>query len=179
VWIAWDHIARVKDALAAAPGQYLVVPPPAGPKGRAYMPVLAGLGIPKGAPDRAGAAGVIEHLTKPAVQIATAAEVGFFPVVKAELPADLSPAIKLLAEGVAKTQTAPDALVALLPVGLGDKGGEFNKVYLDTFQRIVLRGEPVRTVLDSQAEAMRTIIAATKAPCWAPDAPSQGPCPVK
>ncbi len=179
VWIAWDHIARVKDALAAAPGQYLVVPPPAGPKGRAYMPVLAGLGIPKGAPDRAGAAGVIEHLTKPAVQIATAAEVGFFPVVKAELPADLSPAIKLLAEGVAKTQAAPDALVALLPVGLGDKGGEFNKVYLDTFQRIVLRGEPVRAVLDSQAEAMRTIIAATKAPCWAPDAPSAGPCPVK
>ena len=35
-------------------------------------------------------------------------------------------------------------MVALLPVGLGAKGGEFNKVYFDTFQRIVLRGEPVQ-----------------------------------
>ena len=42
VWIAWDHIARVKEALAAMPDKFLVVPPPAGPKGRAYMPVIAG-----------------------------------------------------------------------------------------------------------------------------------------
>ncbi len=40
-------------------------------------------------------------------------------------------------------------MVALLPVGLGAKGGEFNKVYFDTFQRIVLRGEPCKTVLDA------------------------------
>ena len=178
VWIAWDHIARVKDALQAAPGDYQVVPPPAGPKGRSYMPVLAGLAIVKGAPDRAGAAALIEHLTKPETQVLTAREVGFFPVVNADLPADLSPGIKLLADGIAKTQTAKDALVALLPVGLGDKGGEFNKVFADTFQRIVLRNEPVRATLDAQAEVMRGLIAATKAPCWAPDKPSTGPCPV-
>ena len=34
--------------------------------------------------------------------------------------------------------------MSLLPVGLGAKGGEFNKVYMDTFQRIVLRNEPVK-----------------------------------
>ena len=45
--------------------------------------------------------------------------------------------------------------VALLPVGLGAKGGEFNKVFIDTFQRIVLRGEPVRAVLDAEAEELR------------------------
>lgn len=179
VWIAWDHIARVKDALQQAPNDYLVVAPPAGPKGRAYMPVIAGLAIAKGAPDRKGAAELIAHLTKPETQVITASEVGFFPVVNATLPSTLSPGVKLLAEGVAKTQTAKDALVALLPVGLGDKGGEFNKVYVDTFQRIILRNEPVRAVLDTQAETMRSIMAATKAPCWAPDKPSDGACPVK
>jgi multiple sugar transport system substrate-binding protein len=179
VWIAWDHVARLKDALTAAPNQYVVFPPPAGPKGRAYMPVIAGLAISKGAPNRAGAAAVIEHLLKPQTQIATAAEVGFFPVIDAKLPADLAPGIKLEAEAIGKTQTAKDALVALLPVGLGDKGGEFNKVYFDTFQRIVLRGEPIRATLDSQAEALRTVMNAAKAPCWAPDKPSDAVCPVK
>jgi len=179
VWIAWDHISRLKDALQAAPDEYQVVPPPAGPKGRAYMPVIVGLSIVKGAPDRSGAAAVIEHLTKPETQILTAAETGFFPVVDAKLPADLAPGIKLLADGVAKTQSAKDALVVLLPVGLGDKGGEFNKVFTDTFQRIVLRGEPIRATLDAQAEVMRSVINAAKAPCWTPDRPSEGPCPVK
>ncbi len=179
VWIAWDHVARLKDALNAAPDQYVVFPPPAGPKGRAYMPVVVGLSISKGAPNRAGAVAVIEHLLKPQTQVATAAEVGFFPVIDAKLPADLAPGIKLEAEAIGKTQTAKDALVALLPVGLGDKGGEFNKVYFDTFQRIVLRGEPIRAALDTQAEALRTVMNAAKAPCWAPDKPSDGVCPVK
>ena len=179
VWVAWDHISRLKDALQQAPNDYQVVAPPAGPKGRAYMPVIAGLAIAKGAPDRKGAAELIMHLTKPETQLITASEVGFFPVVNATLPANLSPGVKLLAEGVAKTETAKDAVVALLPIGLGDKGGEFNKVYVDTFQRIVLRNEPVRATLDAQADVMRTIMAATKAPCWAPDKASEGACPVK
>jgi multiple sugar transport system substrate-binding protein len=178
VWIAWDHIARVKDALTAEPDKYLVVPPPAGSKGRAYMPVVAGLAIAKDAPNRAQAAAVIEHLLKPATQIATAVEVGFFPVIDAPLPADLPAGVKLLADGIARTQGAKDAIVALLPVGLGDKGGEFNKVYFDTFQRIVLRNEPIRAVLDAEAQTLRNLMTQTAAPCWAPDKPSQGACPV-
>jgi len=179
VWIAWDHVARLKEALNSAPDQYVVFPPPAGPKGRAYMPVVAGLAIAKDAPARADAAAIIAHLLKPETQVKTAAEVGFFPVVDAKLPPDLSPGIKLEADAIAKTQTAKDALVALLPVGLGDKGGEFNKVYFDTFQRIVLRGEPIRATLDAEAEQLRNVMNAAKAPCWAPDPPSQGVCPVK
>ncbi|MEI5668262.1 extracellular solute-binding protein [Bosea sp. CCNWLW174] len=178
VWVAFDHVARVKDALVQEPDTYVTFPAPAGPKGRGYMPVIAGLAIPKGAPDRAGAAAVIEHLTKPDVQVRTAAEVGFFPVVKADLPADLSPGIKLIAEGVAKTQGAKDALPALLPIGLGDKGGEFNKVFSDSFQRIVLRGENPRMVLDAQAIVLKGLMETTKAPCWAPDKASDGACPV-
>jgi multiple sugar transport system substrate-binding protein len=178
VWIAWDHIARVKEALTTQPDQFVAFPAPAGPKGRGYMPVVAGLAIPKDAPNRAGAVAVIEHMTKPETQLLAAAEVGFFPIVKADLPPNLAPGIKLLAGAVAATQGSKDALVSLLPVGLGAKGGEFNKVFTDTFQRIVLRNEPVKTVLSEQAKSLETIMKDTGAPCWAPDKASQGACPI-
>ncbi len=178
VWIAWDHIARLKDALGAKPNDFVVFPAPAGPKGRGFMPVLAGLAIQKGAPNVADAAKLIDYLTQQTTQVTTAVETGFFPVIKADLPTNMPPSVKLLAAAIAAQSGAKDALVSLLPVGLGDKGGEFNKVYVDTFQRVVLRGEPVRAVLNAQADELRKVIDATKAPCWAPDKPSQGPCPV-
>jgi len=178
VWIAFDHVARLLDALRGAPNDFVTFPAPAGPMGRGYMPVIAGLGIARGAPNRAGAVSVIEYLSRPATQLRLAAETGFFPVVRAELPADLPPAVRLAANAIAATQNARDARVSLLPVGLGDKGGEFNKVYMDTFQRIVLRNENIRTVLDAEANALRTVMNATGAPCWSPDAPSDGACPV-
>ena len=46
---------------------------------------------------------------------------------------------------------APTRVPALLPVGLGDLGGKFNQVYIDTFERIVLGGQDIRGVLDEQA----------------------------
>ncbi|HUZ63004.1 MAG TPA: ABC transporter substrate-binding protein [Acetobacteraceae bacterium] len=178
VWIAFDHVARVIDALKQHPHQFIAFPPPAGPKGRGYMPVIVGLAIAKDAPDPAGAAGLITWLTRPSVQIRTAQSVGFFPVVKAKLPADLPAGIRLEADAIAKTQAAPDALPTLLPVGLGNKDGDFNKVYMDTFQLIVLRHRKIMPVLDAEAKKLRRLMAQTKAPCWAPDAPSQGACPV-
>lgn len=178
VMIAFDHVARLKDALIAAPNAYVTFPAPAGPKGRGYMPVIAGLAITKDAPNRPGAVAIINHLMSASTQVRVAANLGFFPVVKADLPADLSGGIKLLAEGVAKTQNSRDALVSLLPVGLGAKGGEFSKVYMDTFQRIVLRNEDIKTALAAQATALKAIMDETKAPCWAPDKASTGPCPI-
>ena len=74
--------------------------------------------------------------------------------------------------------SAPDALVGLLPIGLDQKGGEFDKVFMDTFQRVVLCGEKPRAALDRQAEVMRRIMAETGAPCWRPDPPSEGACQV-
>jgi multiple sugar transport system substrate-binding protein len=178
VMIAFDHVARLKDALIAAPNAYVTFPAPAGPKGRGYMPVIAGLAIAKDAPNRPGAVATINHLLSANTQVRVAANLGFFPVVKADLPADLSGGIKLLVEGVAKTQGSKDALVSLLPVGLGAKGGEFSKVYMDTFQRIVLRNEDIKTALAAQATALKAIMDETKAPCWAPDKASTGPCPI-
>jgi multiple sugar transport system substrate-binding protein len=143
------------------------------------MPVLAGLAVAKGAPHPKEATELIDYMSRPETQILTARSVGFFPVVKAELPADLDPGIKLGAPAIEKTQTAKDALPALLPVGLGQRGGEFDKVFMDTFQLVVLRGQKPRAVLDREAETLRRLMTETGAPCWQPDPPSTGPCQVQ
>jgi multiple sugar transport system substrate-binding protein len=140
--------------------------------------VLAGIALAKDAPAAAGGQALIEYLTMPKTQVTTAVEVGFFPVAKADLPADMPAGVKLAAGAIGAQAGSKDALVSLLPIGLGDKGGEFNKVYVDTFQRIVLRGEPVRAALDAEAGNLRNIMQATNTPCWAPDKPSSGACPV-
>lgn len=104
VMVAWDHIARLKNAISAAPDDYVVFPAPAGPKGRGYMPVVAGLAIPKGAPDKAGAEKVIEHLSMPETQLLTASKVGFFPTLNIKLPPDLDAGVALLAGAVTATR---------------------------------------------------------------------------
>jgi multiple sugar transport system substrate-binding protein len=175
VWIGWDHVARVRDALRQKPGEFVAFPAPAGPKGRGYMPVLAGLAVLKGAPDMNGAMGVIDYLTRPETQIETARSVGFLPVVKAELP-DTEPGLKLAAGAVEKMQLAKDTLPALLPMGLGERAGEFDMVYLDTFKGIVLRGENPNAALDREREALNRLMTDTGAPCWTPDPPSSGAC---
>ena len=63
-------------------------------------------------------------------------------------------------------------------IGSGDLGGQFNQVYIDTFERIVLAGQDIRAVLDEQGGQLAQILEDANAPCWAPDAPSDGPCPV-
>jgi multiple sugar transport system substrate-binding protein len=178
VWIAFDHVARLMDALRQKPNDFVTFPAPAGPKGRGFMPVLAGIALAKDAPAAAGGQQLIEFLTLPKTQVITAIEVGFFPVAKADLPADMPAGVKLAAAAIGAQAGSKDAVVSLLPIGLGDKGGEFNKVYVDTFQRIVLRNEPVRAALDAEAANLRAIMQATNAPCWAPDKPSSGACPV-
>jgi len=179
VWIGFDHIARVLDALRQQPDEFVVFPVPAGPKGRGYMPVLAGLAVAKGAPDMSGAMALIDFLTQPETQIVTARTVGFLPVVKVELPPDLGPGLKMGADAVAQTQSAKDAIPALPPIGLGQRGGEFDKVFMDTFQFIVLRGQKPREVLDREAEALQRLMNETSALCWLPDPPSTGACQVQ
>jgi multiple sugar transport system substrate-binding protein len=176
VWIGFDHIARVLDALRQKPDDFVTFPAPAGPKGRGYMPVLAGLAVVRDAPDINGAMALIEYLTQPQTQIVTARSVGFFPVVKAELPPDLDPGLKLGAAAIEKMQSAKDALPALLPIGLGQRGAEFDKVFMDTFQLVVLRGQKPRAVLDREAETLNHLMTETGAPCWQPDPPSTGAC---
>jgi multiple sugar transport system substrate-binding protein len=178
VWVAWDHIARLLDALNKRPNDFVAFPAPTGPNGRGFMPVLAGVAIPKGGPNRAQAAALIEYLTRPEVQIETLKQNGFFPVTDVKLPTDLPVGIKIASEAIKRQSSSPVSLVSLLPVGLGAKGGEFNKVFTDTFTRIILRGEDIKTALDTEAANLRRIMQETKAPCWSPDPVSSGPCPV-
>jgi len=179
VWIGFDHVARVLDALRQKPDEFVAFPAPSGPKGRGYVPVLAGLAVVKGAPDVSAAMALIDYLTQAHTQIVTARSVGFFPVVKAELPPDLEPGLKLAATAIEKMQSAKDALPALLPIGLGQRGGEFDKVFMETFQFVVLRGQNPRAVLAREAETLNRLMTETGAPCWQPDPPSTGACQVQ
>ncbi|MCF8483719.1 MAG: ABC transporter substrate-binding protein [Rhodobacteraceae bacterium] len=178
VWVAFDHVARLGDAINQRPDDFVAFPAPAGPKGRAFMPVVAGIAVPRTAPDMEQAKALVAYMLKPETQIATLRATNFFPVIATDLPADMPASVKASGAAIAMMSGAPDALPALLPMGLGDKGGQFNQIYVDTFERIILGGQDVRTVLDEQAEALRTLMVEANAPCWAPDVASDGPCPV-
>ena len=179
VWIAFDHIARLGEAFNQKPDDFVAFPAPAGPKGRAFMPVLAGLAVPKGAPDVAKAKELVKYMMQPEQQVATLIATTFFPVTDAPLPTDLPKSAQALGPAITAMTSAPDALPVLLPVGLGDKGGQFNQVYIDAFERIVLANQDVRQVLNEQGETLKALMTETGAPCWLPDAPSEGPCPVE
>lgn len=178
VWVAWDHTARLADAFNQKPDDFVAFPAPAGPAGRGFMPVVAGLGIPKTAPDMDGAKKLIAYMMQPATQIATLKAIGFFPVVKADLPADMPNSVKAEGAAVAAQSGSADANPGLLPIGLGSAGGKFNKVYTDTFQQILLNNADIKGVLDQQAGILAGIMKDANAPCWAPDKPSTGACPV-
>ena len=178
VWVAFDHTARLADAFNQRPDDFVAFPAPAGPAGRAFMPVIAGMAVPATAPDPEASAAVIAYMLEPETQVATLRATNFFPVMEVALPDDMPASVLASGAAIAAMTGAEDALPALLPVGLGDLGGQFNQVYVDAFERIVLGGQDIRTVLDSQAETLRGLMDQAGAPCWAPDAPSAGACPV-
>ena len=178
-WIVFDHTSRLAQAFNDRPDDFVAFPAPAGPTGRGFMPVLAGVAIPRTAPDMDGAKALIDYMMKPETQIATLRATNFFPVVDVALPDDLPPSVKAAGDAVARMSGSADANPGLLPAGLGDKSGEFSQVYVDTFERIVLAGQDIRTVLNDQKAVLQKIMTESGAPCWAPDAASDGPCPVE
>lgn len=179
VWVAFDHVARLADAFNQRPDDFVAFPAPSGPVGRGFMPVLAGIAIPQGAPDVEQSKALVAYMMQPETQVATLRATNFFPVTDAPLPEDLPPSARALGEAITTMTSGEDALPALLPIGLGDLGGQFNQVYTDTFERIVLGNQDVRQVLDEQANTLRSLMEQAGAPCWAPDEPSEGPCPVE
>ncbi|TMG32863.1 MAG: extracellular solute-binding protein [Chloroflexi bacterium] len=179
IWLGIDHAARMIEVLKAKPDDFVAVPAPAGPKGRYYMSVVIGLAIPKTTPNRTGGEALIDHLLKPETQLITLRENSFFPVVDVKLPDDLNKGLKLEADAVAKQANAKDAKVVPLPVGLGAKGGEFNTAITNTFVRIVVKNEPIQTVLNEQGAIVQKAITDANAKCWGPDGTSSGPCQVK
>ena len=95
------------------------------------------------------------------------------------MPADLDKGLKLEADAVAKQSSAKDGKVVPLPVGLGSQGGPFNTAILNTFQRIVVKGEDPSTVLNEQAKIINDLLNTAQAKCWGPDGTSTSTCQVK
>ncbi|MGH3712117.1 MAG: ABC transporter substrate-binding protein [Micromonosporaceae bacterium] len=178
VKVGWDHVARLLEAPKEQPDDWQMVPAPKGPKGRGYMSILAGLAIPKGAPKQDDTKALIKALSKPEVQLKVLAENGFFPVVEAEIGEDLPPAVKLEAGAVTKTQESEDALLALPPIGFGEKSGQVDEVFVNAFSAIVLKNADIAGTLKAGAKTLQGLIDEAKAPCWAPDPESEGPCQV-
>ena len=179
VWVAFDHTSRLANAFNERPDDFIGFPAPAGPEGRGFMPVIAGLAIPRTAPNTDEAKALVAYMLKPDTQLATLRATNFFPVVPVVFPDDLPPAVRAAGQAVSTMSSSADANPGLLPAGLGDKGGDFNRVFVDTFERIVLAGQPIEQVLQDQKTALIKIMDTSGAPCWAPDAPSDGPCPVE
>lgn len=178
VWIAFDDVARLADAFNQKPDDFVAFPAPAGPAGRGFMPVVAGVAVPSTAPDMDKAKALVAYMLKPETQVATLKATNFFPVVDVKLPDDMPASVCAFGPAIAAMTGASDAVPALLPMGLGDLGGKFNKVYIDSFERIVLGGQDVKGVLDEEAIVLKSIMDQANAPCWAPDKPSDGACPV-
>jgi multiple sugar transport system substrate-binding protein len=177
-WVAWDHTARLIEALRADPEGYTTFPAPAGPAGRGFMPVVTGLAIPKTAPNPEGAKELIRHLLSPETQGITLAETAFFPVLAGEVPADVDAGVQAELDAVAAQTNSPDALPALLPVGLGDQGGAYNDVFKNAFVGIILQGGDPAAVLANLAPSLQETLELSGAACWPPDPAGEGVCQV-
>ncbi|MFO7531134.1 MAG: ABC transporter substrate-binding protein [Candidatus Limnocylindrales bacterium] len=176
VGVAWDHTARLIDALNADPEGFVAFPSPAGPGGRAFMPVIIGLAVPVTAPDPEGAKDVIRHLLKPETQGITLEQVSFFPVLAGDVPANVGPGVQAQLDAISAQTGAADALPALLPIGLGDQGGAYSGVFQDALTQIVIDGRDPAEVLAALAPTLQEIFDTTGAPCWEPDEVTDDPC---
>lgn len=178
VAVAWDHTARLIDALNADPEGFVAFPSPAGPAGRAFMPVIIGLAVPATAPDPEAAKDLIRHLLKPETQGITLEQVSFFPVLAGDVPANVGPGVQAQLDAISAQSSAADALPALLPVGLGEQGGAYSAVFQDALSQIVVEGRDPAEVLVSLAPTLQEIFDTTGAPCWTPDEVTAEPCVV-
>jgi len=92
--------------------------------------------------------------------------------------AGLPPGIAIELEAVNKQANAANALPALLPIGLGERGGEINQIFKNAHDRTVINGEDIAKVLTEEGANLQKLLNETGAPCWAPDPASTGPCQV-
>jgi multiple sugar transport system substrate-binding protein len=176
VMVAFDHVARLKPAFDEAPEDFVAFPAPAGPAGRGFMPIIAGLAIPYTSADPEASRELIKFMLSPETQLAVTQELGFYPVLGGVELTDLPEGVAKQAEAVALQAASEDAIPSLLPVGLGARGGEINQIFRDAFTQIIIDGGDIQEVLDAQAATLQTLLDETGAPCWAPDPASEGAC---
>ncbi len=147
VWIAWDHISRIKSAIIERPDDFVIFSSPMGKKGRGIIVVLSGLAVPETAPSKDYAFSLIEFLVKPEIQREILKGTGFLPVVENISFEGLEKGIKKIAEGVKKQNSGKNLIVSFIPGGLGNKQGEFTKIYRDVFKEIVIKNKNPMDIL--------------------------------
>ena len=153
VWVAWDHTARLLQAFKEKPDDFVAFPGPIGPKGRGFISVIAGLGVPRGL-SSVSTESLIEYLTRPLVQVATMESVGFLPVVKIGAGTIASKGLSSLLSAVADQSSSPDAIVSAVPIRAAAAARRFDLAYLVAFSRIVLRTMDIQDVLRRQGRLL-------------------------
>jgi multiple sugar transport system substrate-binding protein len=169
VWIAWDHTARLGKAFEEKPNDFIAFPAPKGPKGRGFMAIVSGLGIPRKVTAPQNLAILIDYLTQPYVQNMTLKETGFFPVVASPGTQGSSANLQELSKTVDNQANSLDSILTLAPIGLGEHGNDYDKLFVLTFSEIVLEGNEIQAVLDSNAEKLQKILDEENAKSWPPD----------
>jgi multiple sugar transport system substrate-binding protein len=175
VWIAWDHSARLIKAFEQRPKDFIALPAPIGPKGRGFMAVVSGLGIPKGVALPEDPATLIDYLTQGVIQNRTLRETGFFPVVASTDDADLSPSLRELDQAVREQSDSFNSIPTLLPIGLGERGDAYNDLFMLTFSDIVLGEGDIPGVLNANAAKLQKILNESDARFWLPDKADERP----
>jgi len=179
VWIAWDHSARFVKVFENMHDDFIAFPAPAGPKGRGYMPVISGLAIPKNTTDIQDSSLLIDYLTQEAIQNRVLAATGFFPVLNSLTDSGITESFRGLNSAIQKQANSQNSVPTLLPIGLGESGGDFNIFYMLTFSEIVLDGKDIRTVLNANAVELQKILSSENASCWLPDRVEGRPCEIE
>lgn len=172
VWIAWDHSARVINVFKDKSNDFISFPAPIGPKGRGYLLVLAGVGIPTGNVPSKDTINLIKYLTSDEVQLLTMNTVGFFPVK--EIKSNINPKLSSLYSAVLNQSKSNKSIISLVPTNLGTKSGDFNNIYFRTFSQIVLRDKEIKAVLDEQRVKLQEIFNESGAFIWIPDKMKSG-----
>jgi multiple sugar transport system substrate-binding protein len=176
VWIAWDHTARLLKAFEEKPDAFVAFPAPVGPAGRGFMAVVAGLAIPSTAANTVDPGMLIDYLTDPVIQARTMRETGFLPVVELGVEVAVPRQFAALKAAVEKQTDSSGAVPTLLPIGLGDRGTDYNNMFMLTFSEIVLEGKDIAGTLDANAAALQAIVNKVNARCWLPDVSDKRPC---
>jgi multiple sugar transport system substrate-binding protein len=103
---------------------------------------------------------------------------GFFPAISGVDTTNLPRGVAIQMEAVNAQANAANAIPALLPVGLGSRGGEINQIFRNAFDRTILNGEDIGKVLEEEAANLQRLMDETGAPAWPPDPASDGPSKV-
>ncbi len=169
VWIAWDHISRLKNAIIERPDQFVIFPAPRGPAGRGILQVLVGLGITSYSDRKAEAMKLIKFLLSREIQKRMLEGTGFMPVISNVKFEEGGSPTALIYAGVSDQSRKSDLIVSFIPGGLGQRSGEFTKIYRDTFREVILKQKNPSRVLKIYGKRLKELYRETGARLPYPD----------